>query len=273
MTETNFKVALLSGAAAGVSVDLSLFPLDTIKTRLQSQQGFLKAGGFRGIYSGLLPVVIGSAPTAALFFCTYEMTKTMIRNTMGENWATASHMMGASLGEVSACLLRVPVEVVKQRAQANPNLTSKSILLSTLKHEGFLGLFRGYFSTVIREMPFSFIQFPIWEYLKLRWSTYQGKAVDPWQSALCGAMAGCVGAGITTPLDVAKTRIMLAKAGTPLATGNIGFALKTVYAEKGARGLFAGVVPRVTWISIGGAVFLGVYDKAKVTIMALSEDR
>jgi hypothetical protein len=35
---------------------------DTIKTRLQSQQGFLASGGFRGIYSGLLSAVIGSAP-------------------------------------------------------------------------------------------------------------------------------------------------------------------------------------------------------------------
>ncbi|XP_060067545.1 mitochondrial S-adenosylmethionine carrier protein-like [Ylistrum balloti] len=272
MTETNFKVALLAGAAAGISVDLSLFPLDTIKTRLQSQQGFLKAGGFRGIYSGLLPVVVGSAPTAALFFCTYELTKTVMRNTLGEKWSTASHMIGASLGEVSACLIRVPVEVVKQRAQANPHLTSKSILLTTLKQEGFPGLFRGYFSTVIREMPFSFIQFPIWEYLKLRWSSYQGKIVDPWQSAVCGAVAGCIGAGVTTPLDVAKTRIMLAKMGTPLATGSINFALKTVYAEKGVQGLFAGLVPRVTWISIGGAVFLGVYDKVRVTIIALTEE-
>ena len=26
-------------------------------------------------------------------------------------------------------------------------------------------------------------------------------------------------------------------------------------------GLFAGLVPRVTWISVGGAVFFGVYEK------------
>jgi hypothetical protein len=36
--------------------------LDTIKTRLQSQHGFMASGGFRGIYSGLLTAVIGSAP-------------------------------------------------------------------------------------------------------------------------------------------------------------------------------------------------------------------
>lgn len=39
-----------------------LFPLDTIKTRLQSPQGFNKAGGFRGIYAGVPSAAIGSFP-------------------------------------------------------------------------------------------------------------------------------------------------------------------------------------------------------------------
>lgn len=43
-------------------VDLTLFPLDTIKTRLQSQQGFHKAGGFRGIYAGVPSAAVGSFP-------------------------------------------------------------------------------------------------------------------------------------------------------------------------------------------------------------------
>ena len=38
----------------------------------------------------------------------------------------------------------------------------------------------------------------------------------PWQASLCGAVAGGFSAAVTTPLDVAKTRIMLAKVVTPL---------------------------------------------------------
>lgn len=53
------------GAVAGTSVDIALFPLDTIKTRLQSADGFFKAGGFRGVYSGLSAAAAGSAPGGA----------------------------------------------------------------------------------------------------------------------------------------------------------------------------------------------------------------
>ena len=55
---SNFK----GGGAAGLVVDIALFPLDTLKTRLQAQQGFQNAGGFKGIYRGIGPQVIASAP-------------------------------------------------------------------------------------------------------------------------------------------------------------------------------------------------------------------
>ncbi len=62
MSATNSNVpsmsaALVGGGMAGLAVDVCLFPLDTLKTRLQSSQGFRATGGFRNIYSGLGPVV------------------------------------------------------------------------------------------------------------------------------------------------------------------------------------------------------------------------
>ncbi len=33
--------------------------------------------------------------------------------------------------------------------------------------QGLTGMYRGYLSTVVREIPFSLIQFPLWEYLKV----------------------------------------------------------------------------------------------------------
>jgi solute carrier family 25 S-adenosylmethionine transporter 26 len=72
---SEFTTALLSGGCAGFAVDISLYPLDTIKSRMQSQEGFVKAGGLRGVYAGLGPAALGSFPGAALFFATYETSK------------------------------------------------------------------------------------------------------------------------------------------------------------------------------------------------------
>jgi len=263
MTEASFLTSLISGGLAGTAADVFLFPLDTIKTRLQSPQGFMTAGGFSRIYAGLGPAAVGSAPNAALFFCTYETIKKQAVTKYGGADSAGLHMFAASgAGEVVACLVRVPTEIVKQRRQAGAASHGLAIVRSTISSEGVLGLYRAYFTTLSREIPFSLIQFPLYEFLKKQLATSQ-EAPNPWQASSCGAVAGGFSAAVTTPLDVAKTRIMLAKAGTFEASlGTLGM-IKFVMAEKGVSGLFAGLAPRVTWISIGGALFFGVYEKAK----------
>jgi len=61
MSDTSFTTALISGAVAGLSVDLALYPIDTLKTRLQAPQGFRKAGGFKGVYRGIGAVGVGES--------------------------------------------------------------------------------------------------------------------------------------------------------------------------------------------------------------------
>lgn len=90
---------------AGIVVDIALFPIDTVKTRLQSERGFWRSGGFRGIYKGLAPAAAGSAPTAALFFCTYEGFKKYLSNATGTVNSPYVHMISASCAEVvSFCI-------------------------------------------------------------------------------------------------------------------------------------------------------------------------
>ena len=69
--------SLICGGCASLAVDLSLYPIDTIKTRLQSEQGFKAAGGFRHLYRGISSVALGAAPNAALFFFAYEEFKVL----------------------------------------------------------------------------------------------------------------------------------------------------------------------------------------------------
>lgn len=92
-------------------------------------------------------------------------------------------------------------------------------------------------------------------------------------AALCGSVAGGIAAALTTPLDVAKTRIMLSHSSSKQAAAGVTIhepyssnfikTMARIAKEEGFSTLFRGVVPRVTWISIGGAIFLGVYERAK----------
>ncbi|KAF3936063.1 Mitoferrin [Dactylellina cionopaga] len=270
-TISPFTRALLAGALAGLTVDLTLFPLDTLKTRLQSSNGFLASGGFRNLYRGIGSVFLGSAPGAALFFVSYETVKgsEFTKKYLGGKETPAASMLAGALGEVAACTVRVPVEVVKQRAQATgagSSLSAGKYVIGLGKDRGVLGVwrevYRGYGVTIMREIPFTVIQFPLWEGLKrwcIRWRDggNSGRGATGGESAICGSIAGGVAAGLTTPLDVLKTRMMLAEKSISMVA-----MFTKIVREEGARRLWSGIGPRVMWISAGGAVFLGAYTSA-----------
>ncbi|CAH8538024.1 unnamed protein product [Heterobilharzia americana] len=236
-----YFVSLLSGSTAGLCVDLALFPVDTIKTRLQSYRNNIqRTPGSLRLFAGLPAVAIGSAPGAATFFVTYETVKDVCRD-------FGMHPMGCSIlsaciAEIVACIIRVPCEVIKQRTQNQASVSVSTVFLQTLRNE----------------------------YIAVEWnkkSTEVDSITDPtvyqlkaWQSALCGCLAGTIAGAVTTPLDVAKTRIMLAESNSKLASGHVVYAIRTVFQESGIHGLFSGLIPRVTLLSIGGAIFLGIYD-------------
>lgn len=102
---SSFAISLLSGGMAGTAVDVSLYPLDTIKTRLQSPQGFWNAGGFRGVYKGLSAAATGSAPSASLFFCTYELSKRLIKERYPNGSDALRNLMSGGMGEVVSPIL------------------------------------------------------------------------------------------------------------------------------------------------------------------------
>lgn len=259
-----FLSSLMAGGFAGTAVDVSLYPLDTLKTRLQSADGFFTSGGFRGLYRGLSVVTIASAPGAALFFASYDMSKTQL---FQSSWSrsvspTAIHVVAASIGEVAACLVRVPTEMIKQRLQTGVHRTTTHAIQSLVRAQGLSGLYTGYGSMLAREIPFAAIQFPLWETLKRRWAERTcEETVGPVQGAICGSMAGSVAAALTTPLDVIKTRLMLGRDRhgrvvytTPWNT------CRRILQEEGPAKLWSGIGPRTAWIGLGGFIFFGVYE-------------
>ena len=89
-------------------------------------------------------------------------------------------------------------------------------------------------------------------------SEVRGAPCSPMESALCRAAGGTVAAALTNPMDVVKTRLMLQQAGRQ---EGVLAVLARVTASKGWRGLAAGLLPRLLWVSLGGVIFFGVYER------------
>lgn len=317
LLQSEWTRSLVAGALAGLMVDFSLYPMDTIKTRLQSQlmqsrhqftvltPRHTLRGTIRSMYAGLPSALLGSMPSAASFFVVYDGVKRFLlppiattTSSSHDYSTTAVHVLASSLGEVAACAIRIPTEVVKQRAQAG--LFNGSSLLAfldilALRHprrqqqtngagDGrryitmIKEFYRGGAVTVVRDIPFTIVQFSLWEYLKAAYSTRQhvlfGRQealVTPTESAIFGSVAGAVAAGLTTPLDVLKTNMMLARRKHGVKNGSlpregIKRILERIRRDEGWRGLFKGLGPRTAWISVGGAIFLGTYQLALNTL-------
>lgn len=247
--------AVVGGGVAGLVTDVTLFPLDTLKTRLQGGEvRNYKNIQFKlqGLYQGLGPAAFAAAPAAGIFFGTYDFMK---RRNYVEN-SPFGHGQAAAVGEVAACLFKVPFEVAKQRLQIlqnQKNCSFTSILSSIYKSEGLRGCYAGLGATLAREIPFGFIQMPVYEFLRKRLFTRKDTAValTGLEGCVCGAIAGGLAASLTCPIDVWKTRLML---------GDKNATIFSIWRSEGISALFAGITPRVLWISLGGSLFFGVYE-------------
>jgi len=236
----------LAGAFAAFSVDLLVYPLDTIKTRIQSPDyarlytnvttKTVNRSLFRGLYQGIGSVVIATVPSSGAFFTTYEGTKSILHRLNPKVGPEGSpliptpviHSVASSIGELVSCFILTPAEVLKQNAQ----VVKRSASASTKAFDGNATvqalrkfnkpsqLWRGYTALVARNLPFTAMQFPMFEHLKktaLAHRERKGKASGTLLekgviTAISAGMAGSVAAVITTPVDVVKTRIMLSAA-------------------------------------------------------------
>ncbi|KAH7388692.1 mitochondrial carrier domain-containing protein [Pyrenochaeta sp. MPI-SDFR-AT-0127] len=228
---------LIAGAIAAFTVDLLVYPLDTIKTRIQSpdyarfytnpQTGKPNPALFRGVYQGIGSVIIATLPSSGAFFTTYEHTKSLFTRL---NTTSSSpngilpialvHASASSLAELVSCAILTPAEVIKQNAQMVSSGSPTNATIQTLARfkSNPLALWRGYTALAGRNLPFTAMQFPMFERLKLGIREYRDRRglttgtilESGWITAVSAGSAGAVSAVITTPIDVVKTRIMLA---------------------------------------------------------------
>ncbi|KAM3609821.1 uncharacterized protein V6R79_020747 [Siganus canaliculatus] len=102
------------------------------------------------------------------------------------------------------------------RPSPPPRPSAIGITVELLKTRGLAGLYRGAGATLMRDVPFSMIYFPLFANLNaLRQdggNNVQTRAPF-WQSFVAGCTAGSVAAVAVTPLDVIKTRLQTLQKG------------------------------------------------------------
>ncbi|KAL4451237.1 hypothetical protein ABPG77_009309 [Micractinium sp. CCAP 211/92] len=261
---------LAAGATAGCAVEAALYPIDTIKTRLQAMRSgggiraLLQAGGGRSLYAGVWGNLAGVAPASAIFMAVYEPVKQFVMGRVSEQQQFLGPLAGGVAAGLASSLVRVPTEVVKTRMQTGEFTHAWTALTTILRTEGRRGIFAGYGSFLLRDLPFDAIEFFAYEAAK---STYQKtvlrgeREMNPAEHSVFGAAAGAVTGLVTTPLDVLKTRLMLDGAKGQYK-GVLDCATKIIR-EEGTAAMFRGWEPRVMWIGIGGSVFFTVLEQAK----------
>jgi solute carrier family 25 (mitochondrial S-adenosylmethionine transporter), member 26 len=171
-------------------------------------------------------------------------------------------MFAAVLGEASQVMFRNPFELIKQNMQIGKYNTMKEAILKIYQQNGIKGLYRGYFVTVFREIPFGLIQYPLYEKLKKK-KLGNSRYGDTFTYCLCGAQAGGIAAFLTTPIDVVKTRIMTTGKGDNFDISKMIPTFIAIYKNEGAAKLFSGVHVRVAYITIGGMMFFGANEYFK----------
>lgn len=187
----------------GAVATTALFPLDIIKVRLQVSEGstashkktarsmrilggIVKYEGFRGLYSGWTPAVIGSAVSWGGYFFFYEgFKKKLVQRRVGDNTSNveASTVLTPLDNFVLACgagglmvLATNPVWLVKLRMQLQLKKSSEKhnikpyngmidAFRTIVREEGYLALYKGSGPAMLLTSNGG-VQFVVYEYLR-----------------------------------------------------------------------------------------------------------
>lgn len=157
-------------------------------------------------------------------------------------------------------------------------------------------LWSGYFALVGRNLPFTGLQFPIFEFVRgrvaerrqkqrqSRESSTDGNGDRRWGAVLeragltgfSAAVSATIASLVTSPLDVVKTRVMLSAGDGSVTAGGreLGgqsgrkrpgmFAVgREVFYGEGVRGLFRGAAIRSGWTVVSLSIYLSIYEGSR----------
>lgn len=299
MTDTLASNALGS-AFAGIIARSLTHPLDTAKARLQVKSHYqgpldvlrktLETEGFGGLYRGFSAVIVGGTPGTIIYLCSYDIFKEKLSGFSHHNGTEKKdgsenfsiHFASGILAEAVACLVYVPVDVIKERLQVQHKggpLNYKGgwdALLKISRTEGFSGIYKGYAATLASFGPFSALYFVFYERFKF-WSKERLGSDNlpfPW-IILSSASAGALASWITSPLDMAKLRLQVQRGHSASTSARLGQSsvitsyggvvdcLKHAYQADGVRGFFRGAGARVLHFVPATTITMTCYESCR----------
>jgi len=222
---------LLYGGGFTVLVDVILYPLELIKTRVQVEavsratmlEGTLRVAqdvwtreGVRGLYRGFGMFALGGLPSQGAYFYGYNWSRQQLGKMNGSLPSEsqlplfALDMCAGLFADVIAAPLWTPMEVVSTRLQLQgpgvvKNSGSWDAATSIFRAEGVRGLFRGLSASIFAFGPASALWWATYQWSRRRLT--EGGHEGVWVDAVSGFAAGIISTVLTNPLELAKTRL------------------------------------------------------------------
>ncbi|KAH8304933.1 hypothetical protein KR018_005585, partial [Drosophila ironensis] len=244
--------------------------------------------GLRTLWSGLGPTLVSALPSTIIYFVAYEQFKarytklyedyisqqpnSFLLRRDGEGLPPLVPMMAGVTARLSAVTVVSPIELIRTKMQAQRQTYRQMLqfVRNVIALQGIWGLWRGLRPTILRDVPFSGMYWPMYEFLKLRLSDTAQPAFAV--SFLSGVVAGSVSAVLTTPFDVVKTHEQIEYGERVIFTDSpvrdLGrrttfSRLAAIYKMHGVRGLFAGVGPRLLKVAPACAIMISTFEYSK----------
>lgn len=192
MPTGNGWVSVMSGSMSGITASVTTYPLDLIRGRIAGLLGktnksiigiavdVAKREGVFGLYSGLLPTVLGAIPYEGVKFGVYDLLKRN-KDEMPPTFRDLpaiyhSLVFGACSGACASCLL-FPNDTVRRIMQIQGALETLGsnktayknmwdCYVQTFKTAGIGRFYHGISANLMRVVPNAAIQFGVYEYGK-----------------------------------------------------------------------------------------------------------
>ncbi|CAB4254602.1 similar to Saccharomyces cerevisiae YJL133W MRS3 Iron transporter that mediates Fe2+ transport across the inner mitochondrial membrane [Maudiozyma barnettii] len=271
---------LLAGAFAGIMEHSVLYPIDAIKTRIQSatlsngSDNILRqisristTEGSLALWKGVQSVILGAGPAHAVYFATYEYSKSHLIDPKDINThQPLKTAASGALATIAADALMNPFDTIKQRIQLNTNSSVWNLTKNIYSAEGISAFYVSYPTTLAMNIPFAAFNFMIYESATKFFNP--GNNYNPLIHCLCGGISGAACAAITTPLDCIKTVLQVkgsksVQLNVMKTADTFGKASAALYSTYGWKGFWRGLKPRVIANMPATAISWTAYECAK----------